>query len=105
MKATSPSRCMVCAREHFLCGDLTSPLRTLAQAKAAFHSSGISVTRWARDHRVHVNSVNEVIHGRKRCIRGDAHAIAVLLRLKNGDITEFLAARATPLHGAAAEQQ
>ncbi|WP_252275199.1 hypothetical protein [Pseudomonas subflava] len=105
MKAANPSRCVVCARELFLCSDLASPLKTHAEAKAAFHSTGIALKSWAREHHVHSNSVNEVINGRKRCIRGHAHAIAVLLRLKDGDITEFLSARATPPNGAAAREQ
>ena len=80
------SRCPVCS-------DLSSPIKSRADAKAAFHWHGITLKHWAEDHQVHFNSVNEVIGGRKRCIRGDAHAIAVLLRLKNGDISEFINSR------------
>ena len=87
------TKCQICGRENFLCSDLASPLKTFAEAKAAFHWHGIAIKHWAEDHRVHFNSVNEVIGGRKRCIRGDAHAIAVLLRLKNGDINEFINSR------------
>ncbi|TIH10811.1 hypothetical protein [Pseudomonas leptonychotis] len=87
------SRCPVCGRDNFLCSDLSSPLKSGADAKATFHWHGITIKHWAVDHQVHFNSVNEVIGGRKRCIRGDAHAIAVLLRLKDGDISAFINSR------------
>jgi gp16 family phage-associated protein len=93
MTALPPNRCLICGRENFLCSDLASPLKSHAEAKAAFHWHGIAIKQWAADHKVHFNSVNEVVGGRKRCIRGDAHAIAVLLRLKNGDINEFTNSR------------
>lgn len=87
------NRCLVCGRDNFLCSDLSSPLKSGADAKAMFHRHGITIKHWAEDHQVHFNSVNEVIGDRKRCIRGDAHAIAVLLRMKNGDISEFINSR------------
>lgn len=93
MTISNLARCPICSREKFLCSDLTAPLKTHAEAKAAFHAFGIAIKHWAADHQVHFNSAIAVINGRKRCIRGDAHAIAVLLRLKNGDITEFINAR------------
>lgn len=93
MNCTHLSRCPICSRENFLCCDLTSPLKSSKAAKAEFHSFGITIKQWAVDHHVHFNSVNEVIGGRKKCLRGDAHAIAVLLRLKNGDISEFITSR------------
>lgn len=85
-----PKRCQICGRSNFLCSDLSSPLKSKADAKATFHWHGFTIKQWAEEHQVHFNSVNEVLGGRKRCIRGDAHAIAVLLRLKNGDISEFI---------------
>lgn len=93
MKATPVCKCPVCGRENFLCSDLSSAIKTTDQVKTEFRSFGIAITHWAKDHGVHQNSVNEVINGRKRCVRGDAHAIAVLLRLKDGDIAEFLNAK------------
>lgn len=96
--------CPICAREDFLCSDLASPLKSYAESKAAFHRHGITIKRWAEDHHVHFNSVNEVVGGRKRCIRGDAHAIAVLLRLKNGDIKEFINSRNQSLRDLEAAQ-
>ncbi len=94
MTARALIRCPICSREDFLCSDMTSPIKSYAEVKAAFHRHGIAIKTWAKDHRVHSNSVNEVVGGRKRCIRGDAHAIAVLLRLKDGDINEFINSRA-----------
>lgn len=93
MTQPTPVACRLCSRAGFLCSDLSSPIRTRSDVRNAFHSFGIAVRRWASDHGVHPNSVSEVIGGRKASVRGDAHAIAVLLRLKNGDISEFLNAR------------
>lgn len=90
MTNQSSPRCCICGRTNFLCSDLTSELKPHEVVRAEFRAHGISITRWAHDHRVHPNSVYEVIKGRKKCVRGDAHAAAVLLRLKDGDITEFL---------------
>lgn len=90
MKTPRQNTCPICARRGFLCSDLTTGLKTCAEARAAFTAHGITIKQWAIDHGVHKNSVNEVVRGRKKCVRGDAHAIAVLLRLKDGDITEFL---------------
>lgn len=93
MSAINAGICLICLRKNFLCSDLTSPLKSPKEAKAAFHLFGLTYKQWAEDHQVHRNSVNEVIGGRKKCVRGDAHAIAVLLRIKNGDINEFISTR------------
>ncbi|WJR28892.1 hypothetical protein [Pseudomonas mosselii] len=105
MTTPAPSACPLCSRASFLCSDLGSPIKTSTEVRNAFHDFGITVRSWASDHGVHRNSVSEVIGGRKASVRGDAHAIAVLLRLKNGDITEFLDSRTALPHSAVARKQ
>ena len=63
-------------------------LKTGEQARAEFDRKGISIAQWARDHKVGRSLVYEVLAGRKKCRRGDAHKIAVLLGMKDGEIVQ-----------------
>jgi gp16 family phage-associated protein len=49
-----------------------------------FEHTGQSVSQWAREHGFTRSLVYEVLAGRKKCIRGDSHQIAVLLGIKKG---------------------
>lgn len=62
--------------------------KTLAQARAWFHRTGTPVSAWARDHGYTPSLVFEILAGRKRCLRGKSHRIAVLLGIKEGEIVE-----------------
>ncbi len=59
-------------------------LRTPEEARAWLGYVGISVAQWARDHQFSEQLVREVLAGRKRCLRGQCHNIAVALGLKRG---------------------
>ncbi|MEW5770807.1 MAG: DNA-binding protein [Pseudomonadota bacterium] len=59
-------------------------LRTPAEARAALQATGVSITQWAIANGFSPNLVFEVLGGRKKCIRGQAHEIAVKLGLKAG---------------------
>lgn len=61
-------------------------LRTADEARAELQSKGISITQWAVANRFSPNLVFEVLGGRKKCVRGQAHEIAVKLGLKAGEI-------------------
>jgi gp16 family phage-associated protein len=61
-------------------------LRTAEEARDALNSTGISITQWAIANKFSPNLVFEVLGGRKKCIRGQAHEIAVKLGLKDGVI-------------------
>ncbi|WP_339615221.1 DNA-binding protein [uncultured Gilvimarinus sp.] len=63
-------------------------LRTAAEAREALQSAGVSITQWAVANQFSPNLVFEVLGGRKKCIRGQAHNIAVKLGLKDGTITK-----------------
>jgi gp16 family phage-associated protein len=65
---------------------VSTGLRTPAEAHAEFERKGISVASWARENGVSRSLVYEILAGRKRCHRGDSHKIAVLLRLKAGEL-------------------
>lgn len=59
-------------------------LRTLEEANAWFGHHGISISQWSRDHGFSHPLVREVLAGRKKGLRGQAHNIAIALGLKRG---------------------
>ncbi len=61
-------------------------LRTPAQAREALKAKGVSITQWAIANKFSPNLVFEVLGGRKKCVRGQAHEIAVKLGIKDGEI-------------------
>lgn len=61
-------------------------LRTADEARADLRAKGISITQWAIANKFSPNLVFEVLGGRKKCLRGQAHEIAVKLGLKPGEI-------------------
>ena len=62
-------------------------LRTPEEARAWLDYQGITVAQWARENGMHGSLVREVLAGRKKCLRGMSHNIAVLLGMKHGQIT------------------
>ncbi|MAN51194.1 MULTISPECIES: DNA-binding protein [unclassified Marinimicrobium] len=67
---------------------MTSPVRTREEAREALKESGISITQWALSNGFSPNLVFEVLSGRKKAIRGQAHRIAVKLGIKKGTIVK-----------------
>jgi gp16 family phage-associated protein len=63
-------------------------LRTASQARAWLDYQGISIAEWSREHNVPHGLVREILAGRKRCLRGVSHNIAVLLGMKDGVLTD-----------------
>ena len=61
-------------------------LRSPAEARAELQAKGISITQWAVANKFSPNLVFEVLGGRKKCVRGQAHEIAIKLGLKSGEI-------------------
>lgn len=59
-------------------------LRTEAEAKAAFVAAGITIADWARQHGFSTELTRMVLAGKRKCLRGQSHQIAVALRLKPG---------------------
>lgn len=55
----------------------------VAQAKARLTAQGVSYAQWADDHGFNRRLVYEVLAGRRACLRGTSHRVAVALGLKD----------------------
>lgn len=64
---------------------MPAPLTT-EQARAALDRKGISLAEFARQHALNSNLVSDLLNGRKKGRRGQAHRAAVLLGIKQGTI-------------------
>ncbi|WNW10082.1 DNA-binding protein [Pseudomonas sp. DTU_2021_1001937_2_SI_NGA_ILE_001] len=71
------------------------PIRTAAQAKAWLDQQGKSVQQFARENDVDPATTYQVLAGRKKGRRGEAHKVAVLLGMKEGTIPAEEAAPAS----------
>jgi len=60
------------------------PLRTPEQVRAFFETNGISMADWARARGFSVRLTRLVAAGKRRCLRGQSHQIAVELGMKRG---------------------
>jgi gp16 family phage-associated protein len=63
-------------------------LRSLKEVRAAFNREGKSVTGWAREHGFTPALVFMVLGGKRPCLRGQSHRIAVKLGIKDGVIAD-----------------
>lgn len=61
---------------------------SLKEARERFHRSGQSVVTWAQENGFTVNLVYEILNGKRKCLRGQSHQIAVRLGVKDGFIEE-----------------
>ena len=68
-------------------------IRTAAQAKAWLEHQGKSVQEFAREYGVDPAPGYQVLAGRKKGKRGEAHKVAVLLGMKDGIIAPDSAAK------------
>jgi gp16 family phage-associated protein len=59
-------------------------LRTPEEARAWLTYQGITITQWAADHGFSHPLVREILAGKKKCLRGQSHNIAIALGLKRG---------------------
>lgn len=68
------------------------PLKTRAQVRQEFAQKGWSISGWAKANRYSPNLVIAILADneaspRLKCLRGDAHNIAVQLGLKAGEVS------------------
>ncbi|MDD2764977.1 MAG: DNA-binding protein [Opitutaceae bacterium] len=63
-------------------------VRSLKEAREAFHRSGKSVKAWAQENGFSVALCYEVLAGGRKCLRGQSHQIAVKLGIKDGVIAD-----------------
>jgi gp16 family phage-associated protein len=61
-------------------------VKTAEQVRAEFNYTGKSLAEWGREHGFTRFMVSQVLSGRRKCLRGQSHQIAVLLGLKAGEI-------------------
>lgn len=62
--------------------------KSLKAAREQFHRSGKSVVAWAKENGFCVNLVYLVLNGKRKCLRGQSHRIAVRLGVKAGVIEQ-----------------
>lgn len=63
---------------------MAEPILDASAAKKLFERSGISVAEWARVRGFSTGLVYQVLEGRRKCMRGQSHQIALALGLKRG---------------------
>lgn len=73
-------------------------LRTSQEARDWLSYMGITIAQWARDHKFSEPLVREILAGRKKCLRGQSHNIAVALGMKRG-VPTTRPARVAPTQG------
>lgn len=61
-------------------------IRTPEQVRADLLRKGISVSQWAASNGFSGPLVFQVLKGKRQCVRGQSHNIAVALGLKEGEI-------------------
>ncbi len=66
--------------------DASIPGAKADAVRQEFARRGVSISSWARAHGYSKQLVYQVLAGRKRCVRGQCHEIAVRLGLKSGVI-------------------
>ena len=67
-------------------------LKNRAQVREEFARKGLTISSWAKNHGYSSNMVIAILadneaHLRLKCLRGDAHNIAVQLGLKEGVVS------------------
>ncbi len=67
-------------------------VKTAEEVRKDFLYCGASIAGWARSHGFSPNQVVSVLNGRNKGNRGKAHNIAVLLGIKDGDISRLVPA-------------
>lgn len=65
---------------------MSMELKSADQVLAEFQALGLSISEWARTKGYSAPLVYQILAGRKKCIRGQSHRIAVDLHLKEGKI-------------------
>ena len=66
---------------------MPAPLTT-EQARAALDRKGVSIAEFSRKNELNKNLVSDLLNGRKKGLRGEAHRAAVLLGIKDGEIEQ-----------------
>ena len=70
--------------------------RTAVQVKADFARKGMPIARWAAANAVSRFVVYQVLSGKNKGHYGEAHRVAVMLGLKDGEIVDQSSLKAAP---------
>jgi len=63
--------------------------KRVADLNASIARSGANMSDWARRNGFSIKLVHEILSGRRSCVRGQSHRIAVMLGLKDGDLPDI----------------
>jgi len=63
-------------------------LKTPDEVKSEFRRSGVSIAKWAVENGLNTVVVYQLLAGRRKGERGEAHRAAVMLGIKHGQIVE-----------------
>lgn len=66
--------------------NIPQSIHSVKCVRAVFEDGGISVAEWARAKGFSTSLVYQVLEGRRKCLRGQSHQIAVALGIKQGSI-------------------
>ncbi|MBI6601648.1 DNA-binding protein [Pseudomonas sp. S4_EA_1b] len=66
---------------------MPAPL-TPDQVREQMDRQGVSIADFSRKHRLNKNLVSDLLNGRKKGKRGEAHRAAVLLGIKDGTVAQ-----------------
>lgn len=69
-----------------------SAVRSVDDVKTEFARTGTSISAWARENGVQARTVFYVLNSGGKAYRGEAHRVAVLLGIKEGEIVHRAAA-------------
>lgn len=70
--------------------------KTTEEVKREFERAGISIGSWAKANGFHRQDVYAVLNGQNKARYGKAHAIAVALGLKEGEVVNVGSFRPVP---------
>lgn len=68
---------------------LKSNTAKASQIREIFNEAGISISEWARQNGFSGSLVYQVLDGKRQCLRGQSHQIAVALGIKQGCIASI----------------
>jgi gp16 family phage-associated protein len=60
----------------------------IVKVRNEFAENGVSISEWARVNGFSASLVYQILEGRRSCLRGQSHKIAVALKLKSGKVSE-----------------